>query len=215
MRVLTYNLHGLRDDPSAVVEVLRGAGADVVAVQEPPRGPRGRSRLERLAHDAGYVAAVSGGGARTTALLVRRDVPVIGARAQRLRWRPGSTRRGLAYAQVAGIRVISVHLGLSAQERARHLVRVLHLVRSAPGECVLAGDLNEEPGGPSWRRLTLHLRDVTAGSGPTFPAERPRVRIDAVLASSGLVASGARAVREEPAPRASDHLPVLVDVRQA
>jgi endonuclease/exonuclease/phosphatase family metal-dependent hydrolase len=213
LRVATWNLRQVKDDRAAVVDVLRALEADVVAVQEPPRGPAGRSRLRRLAHDAGLEVAVAGGGARTTALLVRPGLPVHGARSQRLAWRPGRTRRGVAYAEVAGIRVLSVHLGLSEAERRRHLVRLGHLVRSTTsGGVVVAGDLNEEPGGPTRRALALHLRDATAAVGPTFPTRRPHRRLDAVLVSPGLRVSGARRVQDERTRVASDHLPVVVDV---
>lgn len=213
LRVLTFNVRGLKDDRAAVVEVLRSAAPDVVALQEPPRGPSGRSKLRALAHDAGLVVAVGGGGARTTALLVRPGLPVTGARGKRLTWRPGRTRRGLAVADVCGVRVISTHLSLVPSERARHLIRLLLLVRATEGAgCVVAGDLNEEPGGPSWRRLGQHLRDTTAASGPTFTARNPRRRLDAVLASTGLVPSGGRRIDDDVARRASDHLPVVVDL---
>ncbi|MDT0166905.1 endonuclease/exonuclease/phosphatase family protein [Actinotalea sp. AC32] len=214
LRVLTYNVRQLRDDAGAVVAVLREADADVVALQEPPRLLTGRRRLRRLAADAGLTVAVAGGGARTTALLVRPGLPVHGARSMRLAWRPGRTRRGLAHATVAGVHVVSVHLGLTDAERASHLVRLLHLVRSSGASgVVVAGDLNEEPGGLVRRALALHLHDATSAAGPTFPAARPRRRIDAVLVGRGLVASGARRLDGEEARRASDHLPLLVEVR--
>lgn len=237
LRVLTYNIRRLRDDAEAVRQVLASARADVVAIQEPPRGPWGRRRLRTLAGAAGYRAVVLGGVARTTALLVRDDVADVGARGVRLRWYPGPrslTRRGFAMAEVAGVRVISVHLGLSARQRAGHLITLLQLVTGVPGGCVVAGDLNEDPGGPSWRRLTLHLHDVGRASASTFPSSEPRHRIDAVLVSRGAVAqevrvlgadsdrvggsgSGEAGSVEEGLPadvvrRASDHLPVLAQI---
>ncbi len=227
LRVLTYNVHRLRDDAEAVRDVLAAARADVVAVQEPPRGPWGRRRLRALAGAAGYRAVVLGGVARTAALLVREDVPFVGAGGVRLRWYPGPrslTRRGFAMADVAGVRVISVHLGLSARQRARHLITLLQVITSAPAGCVVAGDLNEDPGGPSWRRLTLHLHDVGRASAPTFPASDPAHRIDAILISRAATAQRVRVpgvdldpedrpgLRPEAVRRASDHLPVLADI---
>lgn len=213
LRVMTYNVRQLRDDRAAVLRVLREAEPDVVALQEPPRGPIGRLRVRRLAAAAGLVPIVSGGGARTTALLARPDLPVTLRRPQRLPMTAWHTPRGMAVADIAGLRVISVHLGLTARDRARHLIRILPVVSSAGGVgCVVAGDLNELPGGPSWRRLGMLLRDLTATSGPTHPATRPIKRIDAVLGTGGLVASGARTVRDEAGSRGSDHLPVVVDV---
>ena len=218
LRVLTFNIRQLRDDRSAVLEVLRAADADVVAVQEPPRGPFGARRLRSLAHEAGLDVAVVGGAARTTALLVRRGLPVGRAFGARLVSRPGRTRRGLAVADVAGVRVISTHLGLSAAERERHLVRLLLLVAGAPGPgTVVAGDLNEQPGGPTWRRLGTKLRDVTAGVGPTHPSKDPKHRIDVVLVSGSLsgVRAGTPDVADDVVRRASDHRPVLAEIAVA
>ena len=212
LRVLTVNVRQLKDDREALLAVLRRTAADVVAVQEPPRGPWGPGRLRRLARQAGFVPAVLGGGARTTALLVHEGVDWRAPRAVRLSWRPGSTRRGLAVADVAGVRVISAHLSLTGPERLRHADRLLRVVASSPGPCVVAGDLNEEPGGPTWRTLLRHLNDVTAGIGPTFPARRPRRRLDAVLVTGGLTGSAARVVRDDGTAGASDHLPVVVDL---
>ncbi|WP_129339692.1 endonuclease/exonuclease/phosphatase family protein [Cellulomonas endophytica] len=219
LRLMTYNVRGLRDDARAVAAVVAAQSPDVLAVQEPPRGPLGRRRLARLARRTGLVPVVSGRGARTTALLVAPGLPVADARAVRLPWRPGRTRRGASLAEVAGLRVLVVHLGLDARERARHLELLLARPElaapgttgtgpTAPGTTaprtvaagaeagaggaaggrrvplVVLGDLNELPSGPSWRRLGERLVDaaVAAGGGiPTFPAARPRKRIDAVL----------------------------------
>ncbi len=214
LRVLTFNVRQLRDDPAAVREVLATSGADVVAVQEPPRGPRGAGRLRRLAGAAGFGAVVVGGGTRTTALLVRDGLSVTGRRAVRLPWRPGRTRRGLAVADVEGVRVVSAHLSLVPAERARHLVRLLRVVASAPGRgCVVAGDLNEDPDGPTRQTLVLHLHEVTTAAGPTFTASHPRRRLDAILVSRGVTATRVHVVGPpELVRRASDHLPVVADL---
>lgn len=209
---MTYNIRQLKDDRAAVASVLREAAPDVVAIQEPPRGPLGRARLRRLAQEVGLVPVVSGGGARTTALLARPGIALTGARGFRLPWQPGRTRRGLAIAELAGLRIVSAHLSLSGHERSRHLVRIMPLVAASPS-CVVLGDLNELPGGPSWRRLGMHLRDLAPHTGPTFPAAAPVRRIDAVLGSRGVSASGVRVVTDDAARRGSDHLPVVADIR--
>lgn len=235
LRVMTYNLKGLKLDAAAAAAVVRAADPDVVGVQEPPRGPLGRWRLRRFARDAGLRVAVGHGGARTTALLVaRRAASVEGARAVRLPWfgprerRTAWTRRGYALATVEGVRVVSVHLSLDRLERARHLTRILAEVRASPGPCVVVGDLNEQPGGETWGRLGELLRDAhgdapggAGGAGPvdgrveparTFSAVRPRRRIDAVLASAELVPRAAHVPDDDAARRASDHLPVVADL---
>src|SRR4051812_30423190 len=121
MRVMTYNLKGLKVDPAAAAEVVRAASPDVLAVQEPPRGPLGRWRLRRFATAVGLVRVVNGWGARTTALLVAPGRTVSQARALRLPWQVGTTRRGVSVASVDRVRVVVVHLSLSRTERARHV----------------------------------------------------------------------------------------------
>jgi endonuclease/exonuclease/phosphatase family metal-dependent hydrolase len=74
------------------------------------------------------------------------------------------------------------------------------------------GDLNEEPGGPTWARLTSGLVDAVAAPRPTFTARRPRRRLDAVLVSPGLRVTGSAVRRDDVTRRASDHLPVVVDL---
>jgi endonuclease/exonuclease/phosphatase family metal-dependent hydrolase len=214
LRLLTFNVRQLRDDASAVARVLRSSGADVVALQERPRGPMGGRRLRRLARSAGYDVAVAGGGSRTTAILTRGGIAVTGARGVALPARIGRTRRGLACADVGGVRIICVHLGLVPAERSRHVLRLLRLVGAAPGEAVIAGDLNEEPDGPTWRSLRLRLHDVGASAGPTFTAANPRRRIDAVLVTSGLAPGHAKVLDDEDARSASDHRPLLVDLHR-
>lgn len=216
LRVMTYNLRGLHDDGDALVAVVRAAHPDVLAVQEPPRGPAGRARLRRFAFRTGLrVVAVS----RTTALLVAPHRGVRDAAGMRLPWRPGLTRRGVATARVDGVRVVAVHLGLRAAERARHVdLLVRRLLRTPDGPVLVAGDLNERPGGPSWTTLAAagglqDAADVAHAALPTYPASAPRVRIDVVLADPRVRVVEAHVPDDGPVGVASDHRPLVVDVR--
>lgn len=219
LRVMTYNLRGLREQVDALVDVVRAARPDVLAVQEPPRGLTGRARLRRFAARTGLRVAVGGGGARTTALLVAPHRGVHGAAGLRLPWRVGLTRRGVATARVDGVRVVVVHLGLRGDERAHHVDLVTRrLLHDADVPVLVAGDLNERPGGPSWQALGAvgdGLQDaavVVAADVPTYPADSPRVRIDAVLVDPRLPVLDARVPDEAAVGVASDHRPLVVDV---
>lgn len=213
MRVMSYNLKGLQLDEHAAVAVVRLADVDVLGVQEPPRGPLRRVRLRRWAERAGLRVVVGGFASRTTALLVRPGSVVERPRAHRLPWRVGWTRRGFATARVDGVEVVVLHLSVHPEERARHLDQVEAYLRQVQGPLVVVGDLNERPDGPAWQRLARYARD-TAGDGaaPTFRASGPRHRIDVVLASPELAASRSRVLRDAAARRASDHLPLVVDL---
>ncbi|MDQ0426106.1 endonuclease/exonuclease/phosphatase family protein [Cellulomonas iranensis] len=220
LRVMTYNLRGLREQVDALVDVVRSARPDVLAVQEPPRGLTGRWRLRRFAARTGLRVAVGGGGARTTALLVAPHRSVRDAAAVRLPWRPGLTRRGSSTARVDGVRVVVVHLGLRADERARHVALVLRrVVGGDDAPVVVAGDLNERPGGPSWVTLGaarggLHDAAVVASAEhATYPAAAPRVRIDVVLVDHRIPVLGARVPDDPAVGVASDHRPLVVDLQ--
>src|SRR5207245_9076622 len=75
LRVVTYNVHGLRDDRGALVEVVRDLEPDVRVVPEAPRRLRWRTRNAHLAHDLGLVYVTGGadslGNVIMTALRVR------------------------------------------------------------------------------------------------------------------------------------------------
>ena len=60
LRVLSYNVHGLRDDRSALVGLIRDLAPDVVIVQEAPRRFRWRHKCAALADDVGMVVAAGG-----------------------------------------------------------------------------------------------------------------------------------------------------------
>ncbi|MGN8247374.1 endonuclease/exonuclease/phosphatase family protein [Cellulomonas soli] len=216
MRLMTYNVKGLHLSARAAAAVVRAADPDVLAVQEPPRGPFGRLRMWLFGRAVGLVPVVSGQGARTTALLVRRtpDLPVHGAHPVRLARLSGRTRRGVAVAVVDGITVVVVHLSLVRAERAAHLDVLLARDIPTAGTVVL-GDLNEPPDGPAWQRLAAHLGGATVPTGPTFPSVDPRLRIDAVLLTRDLVVDGVHVPGGPQVEAGSDHRPVVVDLRRA
>jgi len=228
LRVLSYNIKELKVDEDAVVDVLRASGADVVAVQEATRHPTGRRRMRRLAARAGMRCLVPGGGpcgSFTTAILVSAETEarVVRAVGRPLPWRwwyrrarlVWPTRRGYALVDLGDVAVLSVHLGLDARERADHCARLLDVVDGLGADrCVVAGDLNETPDGPSWQTLGTRLHDAGAATDEvTFSVASPRRRIDAVLVGAAVAADAVRVVTSDAARRGSDHLPLLAHLR--
>jgi endonuclease/exonuclease/phosphatase family metal-dependent hydrolase len=219
LRVLTWNVRHLRDDAGAVASLLSALDPDVVCLQEAPVLLRWRQRLARLARESGLLYLTGGRTAGDCALLAHLRADVLATRDVLLPRRPRLHRRGVALALVrrGGIPVVvgSLHLGLDADERVEHAQLALAaadtLAAGAP--VVLAGDLNEPPGGPAWRVLGSRLRDAGAGAAVTYPATRPRVRIDTVHVDPRLGVHGCDVPPQPPAAPAylvaSDHLPVL------
>lgn len=219
LRVLSWNMHGLRDDRAALARVVRSCDPDVVCVQEAPKYLRWRARCADLARRCGLLYVTGGGTTGGSALLVDLRVNVDVAEEVCLSRQWGWPARGVASAVVekAGARlaVASVHLPLDPRTRLDHAHRVLDvLARTGPRHALAAGDVNERPGHPAWEALHEGgLRDLGPGSGATFPAVAPTKRIDGVFATEGVETVDYRVVDEPGVEQASDHRPILVTVR--
>ncbi len=229
VRLLGYNVRSLRDDTEALVRVIRACAPDVVCVQEAPRFFRWRKHAARLARAAGLVYVTGGATATGPMILSSLRVHVERAEDVLLPHTPGLHRRGLAtavlrFGRSARLAVISCHLSLAEQERHAQAGLVLdRLADMGVAAGVVAGDLNDEPDGRAFRRLAGTLRDGWAtrpwGGENTSPADGPRKRIDAVLATEAVevlgcgVPVGLPGVTEEDLRTATDHLPVLAALR--
>lgn len=223
IRLLTYNVHRWGDDHAAVAEVVTRCAPDVAMIEEAPTWWGTRRRRLAFAETVGMHYVV--GAARTIGLVA--DPARWSVRRRRIRrpflrpWKQFFTLQlpGGAVAVDGSdppITLVGCHLGLVNAGRPEELRQVLALRRPGVGS-VIVGDVNERPGGPVWRLASaVGLADITASAGPTFPADHPSARIDAVWASEGVTVrpielSGLGLTRELMV-RASDHLPVLVDV---
>lgn len=60
LRLVTYNVHGLRDDRAALTSVVRDLAPDVLVLQEAPRRFRWRHHCAALAHSMRMVVAAGG-----------------------------------------------------------------------------------------------------------------------------------------------------------
>lgn len=221
-RVLSYNVRSLRDDTSAIAEIIRDVDPDVVCLQEAPKYVRWRGKIAAFARrtELLYVA-----GGRTTggaAMLTSLRVGVTEAQEHRLRRTPGLTRRGFVVATVtkggARLGVASIHLGLDPAERARHLTEITgllnrHGTQSSVEALVVAGDLNERPEAPTWSRLATMFVDAGAeDSTPTFSAAKPRRRIDAIFVRGPVEVLSYQVLDTPLVAIASDHRPVVADL---
>lgn len=229
LRLVSWNVSSLRDDRAALVRVLRALEPDVVCVQEAPRFLLTRLSLRRVTAPAGLRRVCGGRPAHGPALLVRPGVEVRWAREHTLSRTRGLHTRGVAAAGLlvdgAEVTVASLHLGLREDERTRHAGEVLGLL-SGVGRLVLAGDLNEGPEGPAWRAFgAAGLSDAYAaapvGGESTFRSSGPDRRIDAVfvrgldVVGCGVPPETGSGVHAGDYARATDHLPVLAQVRLA
>ncbi len=220
LRLLSWNVHGLRDDRAALTRIVRELDPDVMCVQEAPKFFRWRAKVAGLARECGLLYVAGGGTTGGTALLAHLRVDVERSAELALsHYRLGWPDRGVAAAVVrkAGVRfgVASLHLPLPEVQRADHAHRALAVLRAGGVDQVFAaGDLNERPGHAAWRYLEDEgLRDLGPGSGKTFPAIRPDRRIDGAFATAGFEVLDYQVVDRRGVEAASDHRPLLVTLR--
>ncbi|WP_433529244.1 endonuclease/exonuclease/phosphatase family protein [Micromonospora sp. CA-263727] len=220
LRVVSYNVHGQRDDTAALATVVRAAAPDVVVVQEGPRRFRWRQKSAALAASFGLVVAAGGLPSLGNLLLTSLRVRVTGVRCRRFPLTPGRHLRGAAYADcvVGGARftVAGSHLSTDPAERPGQAQLFGRDLAAAPYPVIAAADLNEEPGGAAWTTVARGLTDaaVAAGRGETFtyPCASPRRRIDALFVDPRIVVVDYDVLDTPLTRRASDHFPVLVDL---
>ena len=121
LRVMSYNVHGLKDDRAALISVLRDLAPDVLLVQEAPRRFRWRHKCAALADDTGMVVAAGGLPALGNLVLVSMRVKVHEAWCMRFPLTPGRHLRGAAFVRgsVRGGRftVSGSHLATDPAER--------------------------------------------------------------------------------------------------
>jgi endonuclease/exonuclease/phosphatase family metal-dependent hydrolase len=221
VRVVTYNVRGFRDGRSGVATVVRELAPDVLLLQE----TGSRRDLRRFAAETGMRAARDPGSPLRrrvkNAVLVAEPWSFDSFRLERFvdarRWYPRGALIARASAGSDVVWAMSVHLGLDGAERARQAARVTELVAELGGGLVIVGgDLNATPDMGATARIAGSLRDAWSeagtGEGWTFPAAAPTTRIDYVFVGEGGSIVGAK-VGVKGAGRASDHLPVAVDLR--
>ncbi|MFD4987830.1 endonuclease/exonuclease/phosphatase family protein [Streptomyces sp. NPDC058374] len=234
VRVLSYNVRSLRDDPAAVARVVRACAPDLVLVQEAPRFFRWRKPLGRLAAASGLVVLAGGAPASGPALLCSLRATVESTYDELLPLTPGLHRRGFSTAVVrfgrARLGVVSCHLSLQKDERyAQGGLLLDRLAAMGVEHAVAGGDVNERPEGRTFRRLAGELQDGWAvrpwGGEYTSTPHDPHQRIDAVFATPGVemlgcgvpapgaAHPGVPPFTEDDLLRATDHLPVLAALR--
>jgi endonuclease/exonuclease/phosphatase family metal-dependent hydrolase len=224
LRVLTYNVRSMRDDRAALGRVIRAAEPDVVLVQEAPRFLRWRTLSAQLARLGNMVVVGGGRPAGANLILSSLAVDVVSTADVLFTPDPRLHRRGTALAVLVkqGVRfaVAGTHLDLAVGPRLRH-VGELHAAigRHVPDEVptIVAGDVNDVPGSTTWQALCEPRRDAFAavGRGPAFtsPARAPVKTIDAVFVDPRITPTDARVLDGPDVAVASDHRPVLVELR--
>ena len=241
VRVLTWNLQGSRGvDIAAVAEIIRGTGAEIVALQEIRKRQVGELG-SALGMDEQWwvfkhwpvVGPPEGAAVLTPHRLIATGSVVL-QRAPFWSWR----RRVVAEATLSrdGERfaIVNVHLSPhdATERRDREAGVVIERATTNSPVPIICGDLNELPGGPAYRTFVgagwtdawLAVRgEADEEAGATNWTAGPRVgrpptqRIDYVFAPPGWLVEGCIVAVEadsfDDAAGLSDHLPVVATLR--
>ncbi|MEO8704941.1 MAG: endonuclease/exonuclease/phosphatase family protein [Kofleriaceae bacterium] len=237
LRVLSYNIHKCiggvdrKYDPARTAEVIRALDADVVMLQEVDAGvsrSRGGKLVDLLGEELGLPyrswypnVDVRGGGQYGNAILSR--YPLIESTNIDLTVR--FKKRRSALHGVLRVRhddidrtvhVYNMHLGLARYERRRQLTKFLEshpfMGLHADTPVVVGGDLNDVYGGLESLLSPAGFRGIERRP-LTFPAWGPLRPLDGIFVRGTLDFLGLDRCNSALARRASDHRPIVAEVR--
>lgn len=200
LRVLSYDVDGLRGDRVAMDAMVRELGPDVVLVHGAPRRVRWRTRAADLADRWGLIYGGGGAPSLGSLVLVALRVNVHDVRYPRFPLVPGELARGglLVRCEVAGrpVGLVAAQLAVPADERGRQ-ADILAAALSDVDEPVI-GSVD---GGAGERAITDGR--IVAGS-----AGRATIIVD-----RGIEIDRCEVVDTPQSRQASIHLPMVADLR--
>lgn len=215
-----------RTRPARIAEVLRAIDADIIALQEVVgAGPRGGSHIEEIgaALGMGWVMA-------QTRLLrghqfgnvVLSRFPIAHHAQHDLTWKSCEERcLQRVDAEIDGriLHVYNVHLGTAILERRQQAQRLATIVsdRQQSGPKIVLGDFNEWMRGLTTTLLSAKLQSVDLQQFMRrrrhYPGLFPILHLDHIYYDGALEIDHIAVVRNRASLVASDHLPLVADIR--
>lgn len=240
LRILTYNVHrwlgtDRQISPNRVTDVIASCNPDIVALQEVRVG---RVRPGEIDQAAGVATALGMdlhfqptirilGEQYGIAVLARHSSRIV--RAERLptqSTRPSFEKRSALWVEVdvdgEKIQVINAHLSLRSGERRTQAAALVGPEWIGHPDCsepaVLLGDFNAPPYSRSYRMIANRMQDAQLSNSfgepqPTFHTRAPVLRLDHVFVTKSLEVVDAGPVRNPLTRIASDHFPLLAELR--
>ena len=232
VRVVTYNIHrsrGLdrRTRPERIAAVLATIDADIVALQE-VIGPG----LTGPGHAEALGAALGMGWVMGPTRELRRHqfgnvvlsrYPIREHTQIDLSWKtcePRSSQRvSVEFADGFGLQVYNVHLGTALLERRYQAPRLANWIldRKVPDPKIVLGDFNEWGRGLVSDVLAERLNSIDLyphlKRRRTYPGFFPLLHLDHIYFSGSIEIRRVELARSRLALVASDHLPLVADLR--
>jgi endonuclease/exonuclease/phosphatase family metal-dependent hydrolase len=231
IRIATYNVHRCRGidgrtRPERIAAVLRTIDADVIALQEVVgAGPKGRGHAEDLgaALGMGWVMSPARqlrGHQFGNAVLSR--YPITHHLEHDLSWKTCEPRR-MQRVDIAvdhfTLHLYNVHLGTAILERRHQAKRLATIVtdRHTLGPKLVLGDFNEWLRGLATKMLSERLNSVDLRNyllrRRTYPGVFPILHLDHIYYTGRIEIMGVEVPRTRVSLVASDHLPLVADVK--
>ena len=242
LRVATYNVHGCRGmdgrrSEQRIAEVIAALDVDVIGLQELDLNRPRSAGVDQAAliadqlgwhrhfHPAFRIGDEHYGDAILSRYPIRlrqaKELPSVTTRVC-----PESRAAIWMEVEVPGgkVQVINTHLGLGRGERlmqAQLLAGPEWLGSVEPGDpIILVGDFNSLPGSPPFEILATKLRNTRTLVTPsprlrTFPTRFPSLTVDHIFVNEMFRVDSVAVVRDAGARIASDHFPVVADLRRA
>ncbi len=231
VRIATYNIHRCRGmdrriNPSRIVEVLRGVGADVIALQEVVgAGPRGPGQAEEIGAGLGMGWVMN--SVRTLrhqqfGNVVLSRHPIVHHSQYDLSWRtcePRNCQRADVDIDGQVLHIYNVHLGTAVLERRYQAGRLASFVhdRRVTGPKVILGDFNEWLRGRATKTLSALFESVNISTHlkrrRTYPGLFPILHLDHIYYDGPVQVTKVEMPRTRKTLIASDHLPLVANLR--
>lgn len=232
VRVATYNIHrgrGMdrRVIPSRIAEVLREIDADVIALQEVVgAGPDGSGQAEAIGAALGMgwvMAPVRHLRNHLFGNVVMSRFPILHQSQYDLSWRTceprGCQRADLDLGDGRLLHIYNVHLGTAVLERRYQAPRLAAFVHDhrITGPKLILGDFNEWMRGLATRTLSSLFKSIDIQPHlrrrRTYPGIFPVVHLDHIYYEGELDVRSVELPRTRRALIASDHLPLVANLR--
>ena len=231
VRIATYNIHRCRGMdrrvvPGRIIEVLRGINADVIALQEViGAGPQRPGQAEEIGASLGMgwvMTCVRTLRQHQFGNVVLSRFPIVHHSQYDLSWRtcePRMCQRADIDVNGQVLHIYNVHLGTAVLERRYQAGRLASFVhdRRIAGPKVILGDFNEWMKGLTTSLLSEKLKSVDLGKyltrRRTYPGLFPIVHLDHIYYDGPLEIAHIELARTRLSLVASDHLPLVADIR--
>ncbi len=231
IRVVTYNVHRCRGMdrrtlPERVAAVLASIDADIIALQEVVGpGPSGGGHAELIGASLGMgwvMASARHLRGHQFGNVVLSRFPIINHLQHNLSWKtsePRCLQRVDVSVQGHTLHLYNVHLGTALLERRYQAQRLATIVsqKHSGGAQLVLGDFNEWMRGLTTTLLSSKLRSVDLRNYLkrrfTYPGFFPILHLDHIYYTGHLEITSVELPRTRLSLVASDHLPLVADVK--